>query len=106
MALGLTATQPGGFNGQFKLIDPVGTFWADYTQTGNLELSALNDGIVGGGDRVRITANGDSITFSSNYTWLNVGTDDVSIVDGDINIFFAWKVSPTEINYCVKVITP
>lgn len=102
----LKGIRPGGFTGQFILSNLVGTFWNDYTQTGVLELSAANDGIIGGGDRVKLLANGSAITLSSNYTWVNVGTDDISIVNGNTNVIFVWKVSSTELNYVVKVITP
>lgn len=104
--LDITGIRPGGFQGSFILTDPVGTFWNDYTQTGALQLSANNNGIIGGGDRVRILANGSAITLSSNYTWVNVGTDEISAVNGNTNILLVWKVSETELNYVVKVITP
>lgn len=100
----LIGTRPGGFTGQFRLSDPVGTFWNDYTQAGALLLTARNDGIVGGGDRIRITADGNAITLSTNYTWVNVGTDAISAVLNAINVMLVWKVSETELNYVVKVI--
>lgn len=102
----VVSISPGGFTGQFRLSNPVGVFWNDYVQTAALEFTAANDGIIGGGDRLKLTANGDAITFSSNYTWTNIGTDAISIVASDINIILVWKVSQTELNYVVKVITP
>jgi hypothetical protein len=101
--MSVKAVRPGGFSGQFRLDNVVGTFWNDYTQTGALELSARNDGEIGCGDRVKITANGSAITFSSNYTWTNVGTDSISAVAAAVNTILVWKVSPTELNYVVKV---
>lgn len=103
MAELLKGIRPGGFTGQFRLTDPIGTFWNDYTQTGALQLTAANDGVIGGGDRIRITADGSAITFSSNYTWVNVGTDAVSTTLNDVNVMLVWKVSDTELNYVVKV---
>lgn len=100
----MAVERPGGFGGQFKLTNPDGTYWSDYTQTGALELSAKNDGVVGGSDRVKILANGSAITFSSNYTWVNVGTDAVSASNGVTNLFVVWKVSETELNYVVKIL--
>lgn len=102
--MNLAAAQPGGFTGQFRLSDPVGIFWADYTQSGALVLSAANDGIVGCGDRVKIIADGNTITFSDNYTWINVGTDSIDTTATAVNIVLVWKVSATELNYVVKII--
>lgn len=98
------ANTPGGFKGQFRLDNPLGSFWNDYTQSGALVLSAHNDGVIGGGDRVRIIADGNTITLSSNYTWVNIGTDSISTTLNAINIIYVVKVSATELNYTVKVI--
>lgn len=98
------AVSPGGFRGQFRLENVVGTFWSDYIQTGPLQLNAANDGIIGGGDRLKLIANGSSITFSPNYTWINVGTDSISEVASAINLIYVWKVSSTELNYVVKIL--
>jgi hypothetical protein len=97
-------SRPGGFLGQFRLDNLSGTYWNDYSQTGALELSAKNDGIVGGSDRVKITANGSAITFSSNYTWVNVGTDSITATLNTVNLITVWKVSKTELNYVVKIL--
>lgn len=104
--IALEVKTPGGFSGQFDLTSLAGTYWNPYTQTGALELSAKNDGIIGGGDTLTLIASGDAITFSSNYTWVNIGTDDISIVASDINYITVVKVSASELRYGVKVVTP
>lgn len=102
----LVPGRPGGFSGQFDLRNLAGIYWNDYIQTGALELKAKNDGVVGGADRVKILCDGSAITFSSNYTWVNLGTNVVGdIVAANTIVFAVWKVSDTELNYVIKIIT-
>lgn len=91
------------FAGELALNNPLGTFWPDLAQAGAIAITVGEDAEIGGCDRVKITANGDAITLDGGYTWNNIGTDAISIVNNDINIIICLMVSATEINYCVKV---
>lgn len=92
------------FAGSFAFNNPLGTYWEDYTQTGVLELTVDSEAEIGGCDRVKIIASGDAITLDGDYTWTNVGSEEISIVAADENIIMAVKVSATEIEYAVKVV--
>jgi hypothetical protein len=88
----------------FALNNPLGTYWADYAQSEAIELSVDEDAEIGGCDRVKIIASGDAITLSSDYTWTNVGSEEISTVADDENIIMVCMVSDTEIEYAVKVV--
>ena len=69
-------------------------------QSRALTLAVGGSAIVGGGDCVKITANGSAITVPG--AWINVGGDSISIVNGAINRITVMK-TVSEIWYTVKV---
>lgn len=89
------------FTGEFVLNNPFGTFWLDYTQTGNLVFTVSANAQIGGADRIKLTANGGTITLPSN--WVNVGSTAISTTPGDVNRLVVMKVADNEVNYSVKV---
>lgn len=88
------------FTGEFLLTNPLGTIWNDLVQTGALVLSVSTHAIVGGVDEIKITANGSAITVPG--SWVNIGSDNISIVASDVNRIMVTK-SASEIQYVVKV---
>lgn len=96
----VNAVQPGAFDGTFALDKLGGNFYNDLAQSGALTLAVGGSAIVGGGDCVKITANGSAITVPG--AWINVGGDSISIVNGAINRITVMK-TVSEIWYTVKV---
>lgn len=90
------------FTGVFNLNNPYGMFWNDYTQIGALTFTVGGAPIIGGCDRVKITANGSAITVPSN--WVNIGTDAIDTTNGAINILYAVQAPSGQVDYVVKVI--
>ena len=95
-----SSKQPGSFSGTFALDSLGGNFYNDLTQVGALTFTAGGSAIVGGSDCVKITANGSAITIPG--TFINVGGESISIVNGAINRITVIKTA-SEIWYTVKV---
>lgn len=95
-----SSKQPGAFSGTFALDALGGNFYNDLTQVGALTFAAGGSAIVGGSDCVKITANGSAITIPG--TFINVGGESISIVNGAINRITVMKTA-SEIWYTVKV---
>lgn len=95
-----SSKQPGSFSGTFALDSLGGNFYNDLTQVGALTFAAGGSAIVGGSDCVKITANGSAITIPG--TFINVGGESISIVNGAINRITVMKTA-SEIWYTVKV---
>jgi hypothetical protein len=95
-----SSKQPGSFSGTFALDALGGNFYNDLTQVGALTFAAGGSAIVGGSDCVKITANGSAITIPG--TFINVGGESISIVNGAINRITVMKTA-SEIWYTVKV---
>ena len=89
-----------------NLSSPFGCYWDDYTQTGAITFTVGGSSAVGGGDRIKVAANGGAITFDSAYTWVNLNGTSVSVTPGTSNIFYFMKVGATKIEYSVTVTTP
>lgn len=89
------------FTGELALNSPLGTYWPTvFVQAGALVLTVGEDALLGGFDRVKITADGNTIDLDPAYTWiLTSGGIDASA--GATNIITAKKVSDTEIEYSV-----
>lgn len=86
--------------GVFELDNPLGTFYPDLAQAGALVLSEGSNSVVGGCGRVKITADGNTITVPG--AWVNVGTDSIDTTAAAVNLIIVLKVSTTEINYVCK----
>lgn len=91
------------FAGELALNNPLGTYWPNFAQAGALVITVGEDAEVGGNDRVKITADGNTITLDPAYTWKNIGSDSIGVVAGNVNILMVNMVSATEIEYAVKL---
>lgn len=91
------------FNGTLCFNNPLGTYWDDYNQSGALVITVGEDAEVGGCDRVKVIADGNTITLDPAYSWKNIGADAIGEMAGDTNIFWFIRISPTEIEYSVKL---
>lgn len=86
------------FIGEFDLLDE--REWPDLVQTGAITFSEGPNAVVGGCDRIKITANGSAINVPGG--WVNVGSAPISTTNGDVNRIIVTK-SASEIQYAVKV---
>lgn len=90
------------FVGIVSLINPMGTYYSRYTQTGVLTLSA-GACVPGGMAAITIEANGDAINVPEG--WILYGGDAISTNDGEENhLSFLYKDADT-IYYTNKVVT-
>lgn len=90
------------FTGVFALNNPYGMFWNDHAQTAAITFSVGGAPVIGGCDRVKITANGSAITVPPN--WVNIGTDVIDTTNGKINIIYAIQAPSGQVDYSVKLI--
>lgn len=88
------------FAGELALNNPLGTFWPDYVQAGALVLMVGEDAEIGGYDRVKISADGNTIDLDPSFAWISTGGA-IDPSPGATNIIQCKMVSSTEIEYSV-----
>jgi hypothetical protein len=91
------------FIGILSLINPLGTLYTDYTQTGVLTITAGATN-PGGYATIKIIANGDAINLPA--TWIKYAGDDISIDAADENHLQVYYKDADTIYYTNKVVTP